>query len=72
VVPDDGHPIQGSPGPGTGRPTPAAALDTPEVNPQTGARQGEDAPVWPWTVGATVVVGAGAGGALRFTKGGRP
>jgi methionine-rich copper-binding protein CopC len=84
VVSDDGHPVQGkvsftltSPGPGTGKPAPAAAPGpltapvTPAVDPQAGSRQGEDAPIWPWLAGAVVLVGAGAAVALRLGKGGR-
>jgi hypothetical protein len=44
---------------------------TPAVDPQAGARQGEDAAARPWLAAAVVLVGAGAVVAPRLGKGGR-
>jgi copper resistance protein C len=79
VVSDDGHPVQGKvsftltkPGPAaavpaagpTAAPAPAAA----PVAPQASSQQGGSAPIWPWLVGAVVVVAAGAVAALRLGR----
>jgi len=86
VVSDDGHPVTGSlaftlttaaapttsaPAPSTAgaapaAPTPAAAA------PAAAATQPDDggSPVWPWIVGAVVLVGAGVVAALRLGRSG--
>ena len=84
VVSDDGHPVTGSvaftltePGPGAaaastgGAPaseapaTQAPPADTPLA--ATGNDGG--APVWPWIVGAVLLVGGGVAAALRLGRG---
>jgi len=72
-----------TPGPGGALPTPSAALPsaaapapvpdpaTVAVDPQASTQQSEDAPIWPWLVGAVVLVGAGATAALRLGRQGR-
>jgi methionine-rich copper-binding protein CopC len=45
-------------------PAPAAA----PVATQASTQQSEGAPIWPWLVGAVVLVGAGAVGALRLGR----
>ena len=79
VVSDDGHPVSGkvaftltAPGPAaaaapTAAPEPTAAA-APAVTPQASAQQSEGAPVWPWILGAVVLVGAGAVTALRLAR----
>jgi copper resistance protein C len=79
VVSDDGHPVSGkvaftltAPGPAaaaapTAAPEPTAAA-APAVTPQANAQQSEGAPVWPWILGAVVLVGAGAVTALRLAR----
>jgi methionine-rich copper-binding protein CopC len=69
-----------APGPGGALPTPSAALPsvaapapvpdpaTAAVDPQAGTQQSEGAPIWPWLVGAVVLVGAGAAVALRLGR----
>ncbi|MDT7581772.1 MAG: copper resistance protein [Pseudonocardiales bacterium] len=69
-----------APGPGGALPTPSAALPsaaapapvpapvTAAVDPQADNQQSEDAPIWPWLVGAVVLVGAGAAVALRLGR----
>ena len=72
VVSDDGHPVTGSLAftlttPGTSTTAAAAPTATaPAVNnaANTGADGGT--PVWPWIVGAVVLVGAGVVAALRL------
>ena len=84
VVSDDGHPVQGrlsftltAPGPGAAAPAsaaaappsaPAAAPATPEVAPQAATQESGGTPVWPWLVGAVVLVVAGAVLALRLGR----
>ena len=82
VVSDDGHPVTGTvsftltaPGPGGALPTPSAAAAAPvpapapaAVDPQASIQQSDGAPVWPWLVGAVVLVGAGAAAALRLGR----
>ena len=82
VLSDDGHPITGQIGftltqPGTAAaatpaPTPAAATTTAPVEAAPApAAQSEDTggmPVWPWIVGAVVLVGAGVAVALRLGR----
>jgi copper resistance protein C len=79
VVSDDGHPVSGkvaftltAPGPAaaaapTAAPEPTAAA-APAITPQANAQQSEGAPVWPWILGAVVLVGAGAVTALRLAR----
>ena len=69
-----------SPGSGGALPTPSAALPSAAatapvpapapaaVDPQANTQQSEGAPVWPWLVGAVVLVGAGAAVALRLGR----
>lgn len=68
VVSDDGHPVSGdvrftltAAGPGAG--TPAGAAPAPAGTAASG--DGGGTPVWPWIVGAVVVVLLGSGLALR-------
>jgi methionine-rich copper-binding protein CopC len=84
VVSDDGHPVQGkvsftltTPGPGAAAasaaaaPTAAAAPAAPAttaVDPQADSRPSEGAPIWPWLVGAVILVAAGAAVALRLGR----
>lgn len=82
VVSEDGHPVTGSvaftltaPGPAAAEPpgtaAPGAAASetgTPErAAPAIPADDG-GAPVWPWIVGAVVLVGGGIGAALRLGR----
>lgn len=81
VVSDDGHPVTGSvaftltaPGPGAAGPASPAAPATPApadtpTTPAAAVVEGRGAPVWPWIVGAVVVVVCGVAAALRL---GRP
>ena len=69
-----------APGPGGALPTPSAVLPsaaapapvpdpvTVAVDPQADTQQSEGAPIWPWLVGAVVLVGAGAAVALRLGR----
>jgi methionine-rich copper-binding protein CopC len=81
IVSDDGHPLSGSirftltqPGPGQGVPA-AAAAGAPQQaapggepsNPPSGQNSG-GAPVWPWIIGAIVLVVAGVTVALRLGR----
>ncbi|GAA5126719.1 copper resistance CopC family protein [Pseudonocardia adelaidensis] len=83
VVSADGHPISGSVGftlttPGTGAPA-AAAPSASAPAPTAGAAPapsaaepadgGGGSPVWPWIVGAVVLVGGGVVAALRLGRG---
>jgi copper resistance protein C len=68
------------PGPGGALPTPSAVLPsaaapapvpdpvTVAVDPPADTQQSEGAPIWPWLVGAVVLVGAGAAVALRLGR----
>lgn len=80
VVSDDGHPVAGSVAFTLTAPGPGAAAATPEAPPSTQApapaaarpapaEDGGGAPVWPWLVGAVVLVGAGVTAALRMGRG---
>lgn len=83
VVSADGHPISGSVGftlttAGTGTPAAAApsaspAAPTGQPAPAPGAAAPADdsggTPVWPWIVGAVVLVGGGVVAALRLGRG---
>ena len=83
VLSDDGHPVQGkvsftltAPGPGAAAATPAPAAEptaapapaTTAVDPQASTRPDEGAPIWPWLVGAVILVAAGAVVALRLGR----
>ena len=82
VVSDDGHPVQGkvsftltAPGPAAAAPTtaPAAAAPTAaptaaSVAPQASSTPNGSAPIWPWLVGAVILVAAGAVVALRLGR----
>jgi len=70
VVSADGHPVQGGTSftltrAGTGTAPPQAAPST------TGAAPAGDtgSPIWPWIVGAVVLVGAGVTAVLRLGRG---
>ncbi|MET0190007.1 MAG: copper resistance CopC family protein, partial [Pseudonocardia sediminis] len=84
VVSEDGHPVSGAvpfsltaPGPGaSAAATPAAApsasapaaSSAPEPSNTAATSADSGSPVWPWIVGAVIVVLAGAGLALRRRK----
>lgn len=79
VVSADGHPVTGeisftltTPGPGTSAPAPAPAA-APAAAPSPAAAAPADSgggtPVWPWIVGAVVLVGGGVVAALRLGRG---
>lgn len=84
VVSDDGHPVQGKvtftlttpgPRPATAAPATAAAPTAPAappattaVDPQASSQPSEGAPIWPWLVGAVILVAAGAVVALRLGR----
>ncbi len=84
VLSTDSHPVQGSisftltqPGPGDTAPAGAAspadpsaggADSTPAAGAGTPAETGEDPPVWPWLVGAGVLLALGAFAALRVGR----
>ncbi|HEY1967531.1 MAG TPA: copper resistance CopC family protein [Pseudonocardia sp.] len=79
IVSDDGHPVGGSISftlttAGTGHGLPAS--DSPAAAQQSAASSGQDAgsesggmPVWPWILGAVLLVAAGAVIALRLGRG---
>ncbi|HYH28816.1 MAG TPA: copper resistance CopC family protein [Pseudonocardia sp.] len=80
VVSADGHPVTGSvaftlttPGPGTTaaapEPSPPAAAPAPQQPPAVAPAESGGVPVWPWIVGAVVLVGAGVVVALRLGRG---
>jgi methionine-rich copper-binding protein CopC len=82
VVSADGHPISGSvaftlttPGPGlAAAPSATAAAPTAQAAPAPAAAAPADSgeggtPVWPWIVGAVVLVGGGVVAALRLGRG---
>jgi copper resistance protein C len=81
VVSDDGHPVQGTvsftltrPGPAratTPMAAPAPASTAPAVVPEAVTQESGGAPVWPWLVGAVVLVAAGAVAATRLGGRGR-
>ena len=78
VVSDDGHPVTGAitftltaPGPGAAvEPAPAASAAPPAAAAATAApaESGGGAPVWPWIVGAVLLVGGGVFAALRLGR----
>jgi copper resistance protein C len=49
-------------------PAPAAAPATTAVDPQADSRSSGGAPIWPWLVGAVILVAAGAAVALRLSR----
>jgi copper resistance protein C len=49
-------------------PAPAPAPATTAVDPQASSRADEGAPIWPWLVGAVILVAAGATVALRLGR----
>jgi copper resistance protein C len=68
-----------TPGPGAATASPAAAAVAPTavatpapattaVDPQADSRPSEGAPIWPWLVGAVILVAAGAAVALRLGR----
>lgn len=77
VVSDDGHPVSGvlsftltQAGTGTGVPVSGApqAADAPTTGEASADSGSGGAPVWPWIVGAVVLVGGGVALALRLGK----
>jgi hypothetical protein len=75
VVSADGHPVQGSTGftltkAGTGT-APAQPAPTAGAAASAPSDGGGGAPIWPWIVGAVVLVGAGVTAALRLGRGER-
>lgn len=76
VVSADGHPVSGSvpftlttAGPGSPRAAPpAGATAAPSAVPTSAPAGDGGAPVWPWIVGAVLVVGLGVGAALRLGR----
>ncbi|WP_243653414.1 copper resistance CopC family protein [Pseudonocardia endophytica] len=77
VTSDDGHPISGivpftltTPGPAAAAASPAASAPSAQPAPAPTAAASDDggAPVWPWIVGAVVVVLGGAALALRRNR----
>lgn len=80
VISEDGHPVTGSvaftltaDGPAAAAPaapstsSQAAAAPAPAAAPAAPAEDG-GMPVWPWVVGAVVLVGVGVGAALRLGR----
>ena len=51
-----------------GAPAPLPAPATTAVDPQADSRSSEGAPIWPWLVGAVILVAAGAAVALRLSR----
>ena len=49
-------------------PAPVAAPATTAVDPEADSRSGGGAPIWPWLVGAVILVAAGAAVALRLSR----
>ncbi|MCO1658000.1 copper resistance CopC family protein [Pseudonocardia humida] len=83
VVSDDGHPVTGSvaftltaaatPSPAAAAPSASAAAPAPAPTPPSAAAAQPDdggSPVWPWIVGAVVLVGGGVVAALRLGRSG--
>jgi methionine-rich copper-binding protein CopC len=79
VVSADGHPVTGSvaftlttPGPGTAgtvAPAQGPAAPAPPAAPPAGSEENSGGmPLWPWIVGAVVLVGAGVAVALRMGR----
>jgi methionine-rich copper-binding protein CopC len=75
VVSDDGHPVQGTvsftlttAGPAAAAPAAPAPEPAPVVAPQANTAAGEGAPIWPWLVGAVILVAVGAIAALRLGR----
>src|SRR6185312_3186541 len=75
VVSADGHPVSGktsftltAAGPGSANAQVPAATATPNAVPSAAPPEPAGAPVWPWIVGAVVLVGAGVVLALRLGR----
>ncbi|GAA3250202.1 copper resistance protein CopC [Pseudonocardia petroleophila] len=78
VISEDGHPVTGSvaftlttDGPAAAAPvaaTPSASAAAPAPAAVAAPADEGGAPVWPWIVGAVVLVGGGVGAALRFGR----
>ncbi|GAA2573161.1 copper resistance CopC family protein [Pseudonocardia hydrocarbonoxydans] len=79
VISEDGHPVTGSvvftlstDGPAAAAPTPSATGPTPAAAPVAAAPAAPadegGMPVWPWVVGAVVLIGGGIGAALRLGR----
>lgn len=75
VVSADGHPVSGktsftltTAGPGSPQAQVPAASSTPEGVPTAAPADAGGAPVWPWIVGAVVLVAAGVALALRLGR----
>lgn len=81
VISEDGHPVTGSvaftlttPGPTSATPedvAPTTATAAPALPTDDGGDGGDrdgGMPVWPWVVGAVVLVGGGIGAALRLGR----
>jgi len=77
VISEDGHPVTGSVAFTLTADGPAAAAaptkagpetGTPEATPAPAPADGGGMPVWPWIVGAVVLVGGGVGVALRMGR----
>jgi hypothetical protein len=79
VVSADGHPVAGevaftltTPGPATPAPPAAPVASAAPATPAPAAAPAESSggsPVWPWIVGAVVLVGGGVVAALRLGRG---
>jgi methionine-rich copper-binding protein CopC len=75
VVSADGHPVSGktsftltAAGPGSANAQVPAATAAPNAVPSAAPPEPEGAPVWPWIVGAVLLVGAGVVLALRLGR----
>jgi len=75
VVSADGHPVSGktsftltTAGPGSANAQAPAATTVPNAVPSAAPPEPAGAPVWPWIVGAVVLVGAGVVLALRLGR----
>lgn len=78
VVSADGHPVSGAipftlttAGPGSAQAAPPAGSAAPSASgvvPTAAPASDGGAPVWPWIVGAVLVVGLGVGAALRLGR----
>jgi methionine-rich copper-binding protein CopC len=75
VVSADGHPVSGNipftlttAGPGSPKAAPPIGSAAQPPSGEAAASSDGGAPVWPWIVGAVVVVGLGVGAALRMGR----
>lgn len=75
VISDDGHPISGSvsftltaAGPAAPAGTTAPTGPGPTAEPEQAGQQQRGMPMWPWILGAVVLVGGGAAAALRLGR----